>query len=161
VGSTEREKVNRTEKRKEYRRKYHLTHLEQERKNSHNWYITHLDQARKGARKRGQLRLGQLRETHRAWGKKHPEKCRKMTRRHRQWKITAAGYFYTTDRHICGRWEMWGNRCYLCGAPAKVTDHVIPLSKGGSHWPANLRPICQSCNAAKGAKSLTSFLKEK
>jgi 5-methylcytosine-specific restriction endonuclease McrA len=30
---------------------------------------------------------------------------------------------------------------------------VIPLSVGGTNWPANLRPACRSCNSAKGASS--------
>lgn len=50
---------------------------------------------------------------------------------------------------IAGRWAMWGGRCYLCMAKATETDHVIPLSSGGAHVPANLRPICRSCNASK------------
>jgi 5-methylcytosine-specific restriction endonuclease McrA len=47
------------------------------------------------------------------------------------------------------RAEVYGGLCYLCGRPGKAMDHVIPLSKGGSNWPANLRPICGSCNNTK------------
>lgn len=61
---------------------------------------------------------------------------------------------YTTIEHIVARWEFYGSCCYLCGAPAEATDHVIPLARGGSHWPANLRPICNKCNSSKGSSSL-------
>ncbi|WP_461165382.1 HNH endonuclease [Arthrobacter sp. R4-81] len=41
----------------------------------------------------------------------------------------------------------------MCGIEgATQTDHVKPISKGGSHCLANLRPICQSCNSSKGGR---------
>ena len=63
---------------------------------------------------------------------------------------SARGEAYVTPAMIAGRWAMWGGRCYICGAPATATDHVIPLARGGTHWPANLRPICTRCNSSKG-----------
>lgn len=51
------------------------------------------------------------------------------------------------------RFSLWGGRCWICGiADATQDDHVKPISKGGSHCLANLRPICQSCNASKGGR---------
>jgi 5-methylcytosine-specific restriction endonuclease McrA len=43
----------------------------------------------------------------------------------------------------------WGNRCWVCRGPAQAIDHVKPLTKGGAHVLANLRPICTSCNSRK------------
>jgi len=57
-----------------------------------------------------------------------------------------------TAEQIAARWDYYGGQCYICGAPADATDHVIPLDKGGSNWPANLRPICKRCNSVKGPK---------
>lgn len=51
-----------------------------------------------------------------------------------------------------GRWSMWGNRCWVCRGAADSTDHVKPLAAGGPHIPANLRPICRSCNSTKNAQ---------
>lgn len=62
-------------------------------------------------------------------------------------KYKAIGH--STRDQIKARWEYYGNRCWVCRTQATETDHVIPLSKGGSNWPANLRPICRSCNARK------------
>ncbi len=91
----------------------------------------------------------QRRRQEKRWGEKNTATRRYLRRKHR-----APGYGYTTSEHIRLRWQMWGDRCYLCGAPAEATDHVIPLSRGGAHWPSNLRPICRSCNSAKKARSL-------
>jgi len=64
-----------------------------------------------------------------------------------------------TIDQLIARWSFYGNRCYICGVLANATDHVIPLSKGGTGWPANLRPICKSCNSRKSNLPLTEFLK--
>lgn len=49
--------------------------------------------------------------------------------------------------------------CYICGkGPLDNSeihlDHVIPVSKGGSHTPDNLKVACASCNHKKHDKSL-------
>jgi 5-methylcytosine-specific restriction endonuclease McrA len=54
------------------------------------------------------------------------------------------------------RWEQrsdyFGHRCWVCRAVATQIDHVKPLSQGGPHILANLRPICARCNQRKGAR---------
>jgi len=84
------------------------------------------------------------------WERTYPEKTRASNQRRRASKNAAAGAGYTTSRHIHWRWEFWGNRCWICGQLAEATDHVKPLAVGGSHYPANMRPICRSCNSKKG-----------
>lgn len=45
--------------------------------------------------------------------------------------------------------------CHLCGkvcAPNEIhIDHVIPLSKGGTHTRGNVKVACATCNISKGA----------
>jgi hypothetical protein len=46
-----------------------------------------------------------------------------------------------------------GHRCYYCKKRCKghlTQDHIIPLSKGGSHTLHNVIGACQSCNSRKG-----------
>jgi 5-methylcytosine-specific restriction endonuclease McrA len=57
-----------------------------------------------------------------------------------------------TLEQVKARIEYYGGLCWICKAPYREIDHVIPLTKGGTNWPANLRPICRSCNASKGNK---------
>jgi len=67
-------------------------------------------------------------------------------------------YKYFSERKILER-DGW--RCYLCGRDtpkelrgtyednAPELDHVIPLSRGGSHLPDNVRCSCRACNINK------------
>lgn len=93
-------------------------------------------------------------ELNRRWNLRHPEACRilrkagKALRRARA--VLAKGY--ADSRQILDRVKMWGGLCWICGDPWQQIDHVKPLNKGGSNWPANLRPICGRCNNFKGAK---------
>lgn len=57
-----------------------------------------------------------------------------------------------TPTQIEARIALYGARCWRCDAPFQALDHVIPLTKGGTNWPANFRPICKPCNSSKGAK---------
>src|SRR5438105_10847814 len=61
-----------------------------------------------------------------------------------------------TAAQLEARINYYGRRCHICGCDwdeltpfDKTVDHVIPVSRGGANWPANLRPACRSCNSRK------------
>lgn len=70
--------------------------------------------------------------------------------RYRRPAAGAAHPLYSTERLIA-RWQYYGGMCWMCHGPADTIDHVIPLARGGSNIPANLRPACLRCNSRKGA----------
>jgi len=48
--------------------------------------------------------------------------------------------------------------CAYCGAQTDLEqDHVMPISKGGSHTASNIAPACRSCNARK-SNSIDKFI---
>ena len=56
------------------------------------------------------------------------------------------------------RLEFYGHCCAYCGIYLTKPihrDHVIPVSKGGANWPANLVPACRKCNQRKNANRWT------
>ena len=47
--------------------------------------------------------------------------------------------------------ERDGHRCVDCGSTEDLKmDHVVPLSRGGTHRIANRQTLCAGCDAAKG-----------
>lgn len=87
----------------------------------------------------------------RAWRLANPDRVRLQIRAQNSARYArdrdAPGYASTEQ--IKARWDYFGSKCWMCGAIATDTDHVKPLARGGSNWPANLRPACQSCNRSK------------
>lgn len=73
---------------------------------------------------------------------------RRMRSQLRQDRLRANGGTATVTQ-VQQRFAVWGNACWMCGAPAEHIDHVIAIARGGSGWPANLRPACARCNIRK------------
>ena len=86
----------------------------------------------------------------RKWHKANP--LGSASYRHRRRAKEAAALGACSASQLAARVEIFGGRCWICAAQATAIDHVKPLRAGGSNWPANLRPICKSCNSAKGAQ---------
>ncbi len=86
-----------------------------------------------------------------AWIAAYPEKKARLRYARKARELAAPGE--ATAAQIRARLDFYGGLCWVCGAEATTIDHVIPLAKGGSNWPANLRPACRSCNARKGARA--------
>jgi len=53
----------------------------------------------------------------------------------------------------------FNHRCAYCKRQMErlEMDHVTPLSKGGAHTAQNIVPACRTCNAKKGARTLTAI----
>lgn len=89
------------------------------------------------------------RQIEQSWRERNRTKASAIYQRYRSKKISAPGYDYTKAEHIEARWKVFDNKCWICTKPANHTDHVKPLDAGGTNYPANLRPICISCNSRK------------
>lgn len=92
----------------------------------------------------------EVKAKHRQWECDNPEKVTNQRKR----RYGTKGY--CTKAQWEARLAFYGNRCYMCGIDLstlpqrqRTKDHVIPISRGGTDWPANLRPACQSCNSSK------------
>lgn len=83
----------------------------------------------------------------REWTRNNRVRCRAYFHRRKALKVAAEGH--ATAEKIQARVDFYGGRCWICGVPWEQIDHVKPLARGGSNWPANLRPACKRCNSSK------------
>lgn len=91
----------------------------------------------------------------RAWRIAHKDQFHVYRNRNRAKRREAKGQ--ATPEQIAARVAFYGSRCAYCNGPYESIDHVVPLSRGGSNWPANLRPACKKCNFTKGTKRLLKW----
>lgn len=101
----------------------------------------------------------------RQWARDHPEaKAAIMKRgnnRYRALFAQAPGSFTKDDLR-----RLLETQAYRCANPhcrrdlldGFDTDHIIPLSRGGSHWPDNRQLLCRPCNSSKGTKTMAEWL---
>jgi hypothetical protein len=136
------------------RKSWQITNRTKEIERNRKWRDKNKERAIEYSRKRYLLNRENALLCSRNWRNNNADKVRAATNAYRARKRKSIGYGYTKLKHIVWRWELWGNRCWVCGKPAEATDHVIPLNpsyrdKPGPHLPANFRPICKSCNSSK------------
>jgi len=86
-------------------------------------------------------------ERRRRWQKANPINGAVNAQRRRARIKNANGEM--SYKAILDRISYWGHRCWICGDKATEIDHIIPIAKGGSNWPSNIRPICSTCNKIK------------
>jgi 5-methylcytosine-specific restriction endonuclease McrA len=88
------------------------------------------------------------------WKTDNPDKHSALSNRRRARELGAEGSY--TGEQWTRLKEFYGNVCLCCGVHDSVkklsVDHIIPLSKGGSHYITNIQPLCRPCNSSKHDK---------
>lgn len=90
-------------------------------------------------------------ESGRRWRKNNPDRHIEIQGRRRSRKERSQ-VIPLTRQMLAERMEYFGNKCWMCGGAFECIDHVKPISKGGPHILANLRPACNRCNGSKSNK---------
>lgn len=94
-----------------------------------------------------------------AWRKANPERHRIQAQQYRATRraVQAAAVI----GNVCYEsLHAFFPDCYLCGQPLSGevdVDHIVPLSRGGAHSQANLRPTHESCNLRKHDRLLSEL----
>lgn len=99
------------------------------------------------------------------WQEKNPNKVRAYNHRERARRRGAKKTGLVVPAEIFDR-DGW--RCQFCRCKVKkptsrgglkeaTIDHIIPLSRGGSHTEANVQAACRMCNSKKNNKLIGQF----
>lgn len=142
---------------------------------SRKWEIDNPDKVRENSRKLYHKDIEKSRINRktrvRKWQKNNPDKVRAATRdyfiRHpevkrlheqkRRAQKNNNGVFTILEKDIV---KLIKESCVKCGSKQNITmDHIVPLSRGGVHSIGNLQPLCRSCNASKGSKTMMEWRK--
>ncbi len=96
----------------------------------------------------------------RAWRIDNPAACKASKGRARARKRNAPINDFTAGEWLILRDE-FAYCCAYCGAETPLSeDHMVALSKGGSHTYENIVPACRSCNSRKHVKTLAKYMEE-
>lgn len=157
----------------EYAAKYRKNNRAKVRRASLNWYNNNKDHAQEKNREwrdrrdkeefnaymrdyklRNRDRIRQINQTY--YAKNREQIIAKILESDARRAASAGTY---TQEQLRQRFAFWGNRCVGCGAEDNLTiDHTIPLSCGGTNWPANIRPLCRRCNGSKWKRPWRNYV---
>lgn len=121
------------------------------------WRLTNPDRVRAHKRTEYERHGDKIKARVKRWRLENQDLKNAANARRRAVHAKAAGTGYTTAAHIAARVDLYGGLCVYCGKRWESIDHRIPLARGGSHWPANLIPVCKSCNSRKHDRTEREF----
>ena len=115
----------------------HAANRDSDREASRDWYYANYERAR---------------ATTDRWAREHPDEARAGIERVRVRRLAAPGDVTPAQWGVVRR--RFRGHCAYCGQPGRTIemDHVVPLSRGGTHTPDNVVPACFACNRSKASK---------
>lgn len=145
-----------------YKNIYYKDH-QQSLKRANDFYIANTEKCLRLNKKWRQNNPEKAKQSNKNWRLNNPERVKELQRigseNYRARKFNAIIQHFTADE-LNQRMFVFGFKCAYCNGKFEHIDHLIPLSKGGKHCLANLRPSCKKCNNKKFNKNAKAWLKE-
>ena len=91
-----------------------------------------------------------VKKNNRTWYLNHPDIARAGSARGAARRRNAVGSFSATD--IKRIYDVQFGKCAYCREALNKCfdiDHIVPLIRGGTSWPANIQLCCEPCNQRK------------
>lgn len=141
-----------------YQRRYQAENKRELRAYQQRYYRANKERMNRASRTYYLQNREHLAEMNRRWAQANREVVRSARHNFRARRAGNVGELSAAS--IIGKWELQGGLCYYCGKTLTEwqIDHKIPLSRGGSNFPANTCIACPECNLEKRAKPFWEFL---
>lgn len=136
------------------------------------WYEANKEYALAQASEWAKTNKDKVNAANRKWKANHPEQYAAIQKTYRKKNYArikantsirdgrkrATAHVPITRSQLQQKLAYYGGLCWICREnPHEHWDHVKPISKGGWHIAANLRPSCKPCNLYKRAKWSSNF----
>ena len=127
-------------------RRYYARNAESEKARAMAWREANREESRRHRResyfRNRDKNLAAMKE----WAQKNAAKVRNYQHVRRE-RAVQNGIFYITDKDLN---RLVASPCAECGSTDRIEiDHIIPISRGGTHGIGNLQPLCYDCNRSK------------
>lgn len=159
IEAVKRHQSEHADHKREYSRQWRERNAESLRLKKRAYYFENVDHRRSLGQQWRQQNSEKSAEYSRKWRERNPEQRRAVAKANKTKRKMSPGY--CSPQQWIAKVEYWGWLCYLCGQPLTSAtlhmEHRKPLSRGGSHWPANLAPACAACNLRKSNKTEQEF----
>ncbi len=139
----------------ESRRRYREQNPDKVRESRRLWREQNPDKVRESRRLWRERNLDKVREAQRRWQEANPDAKRLATQRRKARKRNAPTYLISAKDAR----RLANEPCLACRGVADTLDHLVPLSRGGSHGAGNLVAMCGSCNSRKSARTISEWRK--
>lgn len=108
----------------------------------------------------------QMLAKNRAYAKANPDKRRANSRRsqHRRRVLERGADGFYCEIDLVRIRKAQRDRCGSCRVGLNGgghVDHIRPLARGGSNWPANIQWLCEPCNLSKGHRDPVDFMRSR
>jgi len=139
-------------------KKYRENNKDKVHKIGRDWYLENRDRKLAQSRETYLRNKSHIRARQSEWDKNNRESKRSSWKKWNAAKRGGTGSFSSDD------WQetlsVFCFKCAYCGNEENLTqDHVVPLSKGGTHEKSNVVPACKSCNSRKGDKTISGWIR--
>lgn len=138
-------------------REWRRANPERKKASDDAWRVANIDRVKRNALDWSRRNRDSVYARTAAYKRANPQRVMEWSHRRRasQW---GSGSFPVSDRELTRLKSRHDGCCAYCGSSENMTiDHVVPLSRGGTHSIGNLLPACGFCNFSKGAKLLTEW----
>jgi 5-methylcytosine-specific restriction endonuclease McrA len=150
---------NNPEHKKAIDRAYHLSTVDEHRRRSKQWVADNPEKARETQRALYLAQRSARIAAASAWRKANPDRRKAQHVKDKAIRRTREVIGSFTGKEWKSLVAKFDGRCVCCGkTPAKLTaDHVVPVSRGGTNYIANIQPLCAPCNSSKHNRHSTDY----